>query len=273
MMNDEMLELHTNQIQPNSDQPRTRFDNESLEELAHSIRNNGIVQPLLVRRVDDHYELIAGERRWRAAQIAGLEKIPVVVRDVSDDKMLELALIENIQRQELNPIEEAHAYKRLIEKMGLTQEMVAHRVGKDRSVIANHIRLLRLPEEVQRLVEEDQLSMGHARALLGVDEGEVQSKVARSVVDGGLSVRETERAIKKIASGVSPIVAASKRVVVSDANVKSAETKLKRHFNTQVRIKNNSEEKGGKIEIEYYSDEDLDRIYQLLLPKAGSSGE
>lgn len=264
-----MLELYVNQIQPNKDQPRTRFDDERLEELARSIRNNGIVQPLLVRRVDDRYELIAGERRWRAAQKAGLEKVPVVVRDVSDDKMLELALIENIQRQELNPIEEAHAYKRLIEKMGLTQEMVAQRVGKDRSVIANHIRLLRLPEEVQQLVEEDQLSMGHARALLGIEEMDVQSKVARSIVDGGLSVRETERAIKKIVSGVNPIIAASKQVVVNDANVKSAETKLKHRFNTQVRIRPNHEGKGGRIEIEYYNDDDLDRIYELLMPKNG----
>jgi ParB family chromosome partitioning protein len=265
-----MLELYINQIQPNSDQPRTRFDDNRLEELARSIRNNGIVQPLLVRRIGDRFELVAGERRWRAAQKAGLEKVPVVVRNVSDDKMLELALIENIQRQELNPIEEAYAYKRLIEKMGLTQEMLAQRVGKDRSVIANYIRLLRLPEEVQRLVEEDQLSMGHARALLGVEEMEVQSKVARSIVEGGLSVRETERAIKKIVSGISPAIAASKQIVVSDANVRNAETKLKRRYNTQVRIKPNNEGKGGRIEIEYYNDDDLDRIYQLLMPKNGA---
>lgn len=262
-----MLELSINQIRPNIDQPRSRFDEEQLEDLANSIKINGIVQPLLVRRDGEGYELVAGERRWRAAQKAGLEKVPVIVREISDDKMLELALIENIQRQELNPIEEAHAYKGLIEKLGLTQEMVAQRVGKDRSVIANHIRLLRLPDDVQRLVEEDKLSMGHARALLGVEEAGVQAKVARSVVEGGLSVRDTERAIKKILSGVSPLVAATKQATVTDANVKSAEVKLKRRFNTQVKIQINAEGKGGRIEIEYYSEDDLDRIYQLLMPK------
>lgn len=262
-----MLELNINQIQPNSDQPRTRFDEENLEELARSIRINGIVQPLLVRRVGSGYQLVAGERRWRAAQRAGLERVPVVVRDISDDKMLELALIENIQRQELNPIEEAYAYKRLIEKLGLTQEMVAQRVGKDRSVIANHIRLLRLPDDVQQFVEEDRISMGHARALLGVEEAEVQLKVARSIIEGGLSVRETERAIKKIVNGINPSVATTKQIVNSDANVKNAEAKLKRRFNTQVRIKANPEDKGGRIEIEYYNDEDLNRIYELLMSK------
>lgn len=264
-----MLELEIDRIQPNSDQPRTRFDEEQLEDLARSIQINGIVQPLLVRRTSaDGYELVAGERRWRAAQKAGLDKVPVIVRDISDDKMLELALIENIQRQELNPIEEAHAYRRLIEKLGLTQEMVAQRVGKDRSVIANHIRLLRLPSEVQLLVEEDKISMGHARALLGIEEGEVQSKVARSIVEGSLSVRETERAIKKIVSGVSPGVAASKKATSDDANTRNAEGKLRRRFNTQVRIVANGEGKGGKIEIEYYSEEDLQRVYELLMPES-----
>ncbi len=262
-----MLELNIDQIQPNSDQPRTKFDEERLEDLARSIKANGIVQPLLVRRIGSSYELVAGERRWRAAQRAGLDKVPVVVREVSDDKMLELALIENIQRQELNPIEEAHAYKRLIEKLGLTQEMVAQRVGKDRSVIANHVRLLRLPDEVQQLVEDDKISMGHARALLGVEEPEVQARVAQSIVEGSLSVRETERAIKKILNGVSPLIAATKQVTGTDANVRSAESKLKRRFHTHIKIIANPEGKGGKIEIEYYNDDDLDRIYQLLMPK------
>lgn len=267
-----MLELEIDRIQPNSDQPRTRFDEEQLEDLASSIKINGIVQPLLVRRTNgDGYELVAGERRWRAAQKAGLDKVPVVVRDISDDKMLELALIENIQRQELNPIEEAHAYRRLIEKLGLTQEMVAQRVGKDRTVIANHIRLLRLPAEVQLLVEEDKISMGHARALLGVEEGDIQSKVARSIVEGSLSVRETERAIKKIVSGVSPTIAASKEATVDDANTRNAEGKLRRRFNTQVRILSNNQGGGGKIEIEYYSDEDLQRVYELLMPQEHTS--
>lgn len=265
--------MNINQIQPNEDQPRTSFNQERLEELATSIKNNGIVQPLVVRRIVNGYELIAGERRWRAAQIAGLNSVPVVVRDVSDDKMLELALIENIQRQDLNPIEEGYAYKKLIESLGLTQEMVAQRVGKDRSVVANHIRLLRLPAEVQRLVEEDEISMGHARALLGVEEADVQLKVAHSIVEGSLSVRETERAIKKILSGIHPLIATSKQNVVNDANVKSAEGKLKRRLNTQVRIKPNSDGKGGKIEIEYYNDDDLHRIYELLAPKVVADDE
>lgn len=268
-----MMQLNINQIQRNTEQPRTSFNQERLEELATSIRNNGIVQPLVVRRIVNGFELVAGERRWRAAQIAGLESVPVVVRDVSDDKMLELALIENIQRQELNPIEEGHAYKRLIENLGLTQEMVAQRVGKDRSVIANHVRLLRLPTDVQRMVEDDKISMGHARALLGVEEADVQLKVAQSVIEGGLSVRETERAIKKIVSGIHPLIAASKQNVVNDANVKNAEGKLKRRFNTQVRIKPNNDGKGGKVEIEYYNDEDLLRIYEILLPKGTASDE
>src|SRR5918997_2663390 len=228
MANEGLSEIDIDLIEPNSLQPRTNFDNEQLENLAQSIRANGIIQPLLVRRLDEgRYQLIAGERRWRAAQKAELQRVPAIIRDIPDDKILELALIENIQRQELNPIEEAQAYKKLIDTLGLTQEMVAQRVGRDRTFITNYIRLLRLPEDIQRLVEQEKLSMGHARALLGVDDVEIQRKLAKSITEKGISVRETERTIKKIINGGDPAntdSAGSKE----DANVRSAEAKLRR---------------------------------------------
>src|SRR5918997_5784989 len=229
MANEELSEIDIDLIEPNSLQPRTNFDNEQLENLAQSIRANGIIQPLLVRRIDEgRYQLIAGERRWRAAQKAELQRVPAIIRDIPDDKILELALIENIQRQELNPIEEAQAYKRLIETLGLTQEMVAQRVGRDRTFITNYIRLLRLPEEIQGLVEQEKISMGHARALLGVDDVEIQRKIAQNVIDQSLSVRETERAIRKIISGSEQAESAQSVVVKEDANLKAAEDKLRR---------------------------------------------
>src|SRR5919202_2939166 len=198
---EDFLEIDIDLIEPSPAQPRTHFDEGRLEELAQSIRSNGIVQPLLVRRRGGRYQLVAGERRWRAAQRAGLQRVPAVVREIPDDKLLELALIENIQRQELNAIEEAHAYKRLIETLGLTQEVVAQRVGRDRSFVTNHLRLLRLPEDIQRLVEEEKISTGHARALLGIDDENIQRKVARNIIDKGISVRQTERTIKRIVEG------------------------------------------------------------------------
>lgn len=264
---EELLDVEIDHIEPNALQPRTNFDEEQLENLAQSIRSNGVIQPLLLRRLgENRYQLVAGERRWRAAQRAGLERIPAVVRDIPDDKILELALIENIQRQELNPIEEAHAYKRLIETLGLTQEMVAQRVGRDRTFITNYLRLLRLPEDIQRLVEQEKISMGHARALLGVDDPEIQRKVAQNIINQSLSVRDTERAIKRIIGGVSPVAATAKGLAPrDDANVRAAENKLRRRIGTQVRIVSNQSGEGGKIEIEYYSDNDLHRIYQLIM--------
>jgi len=262
---EDYLEIDIDLIDPNPAQPRTHFDEGSLEELAQSVRSNGIVQPLLVRRRGSRYQLIAGERRWRAAQRAGLQRVPAVVREVADDKLLELALIENIQRQELNAIEEAHAYKSLIETLGLTQEVVAQRVGRDRSFVTNYLRLLRLPEDVQRLVEEAKLTMGHARAILGVSDEDIQRKVARNVIERALSVRETERIIKRIIGGASPGATASSAPKRNDANVRAAESKLRRHFGTQVRVVQNQGRVGGKIEIEFYSDSDLDRIYKLLM--------
>lgn len=262
---EELLDLDIDLIDPNSAQPRTNFDEERLNSLAQSIRSNGIVQPLLVRRSGARYQLVAGERRWRAAQRAGLQRVPAVVRDIPDDKLLELALIENIQRQELNAIEEANAYKRLIETLGLTQETVAQRVGRDRSFVTNYLRLLRLPADIQRLVEEDKITMGHARALLGVDDAEIQRRIAQNVIEQTLSVRETERAIKRIIAGATPTAATQPPSMRDDANIRAAETKLRRQLGTQVRVMPSQTSAGGKIEIEYYSDSDLDRLYQLLI--------
>ena len=265
--NEELKEIDIDLIEPNNLQPRTRFDDAQLEELAQSILANGIVQPLLVRKIGGlRYQIVAGERRWRAAQRAGLQRIPAVVREVPDEKMLELALIENIQRQELNAIEEAYAYKRLIETLGLTQETVAQRVGRDRTFVTNYLRLLRLPEDIQKLVEENQISMGHARALLGIDDNEKQRQVAQSIIDRGLSVRETERTIKQIIAGTQKDEneATDLQIKTDDANVRLAESKLRRRFGTKVRIVSNPSGLGGKIEIQFYDEEGLQRLYELL---------
>jgi ParB family chromosome partitioning protein len=263
-VSEDLKEIDIDLIEPNNLQPRTRFDEAQLEELAQSIKANGIVQPILVRRIGgEKYQIVAGERRWRAAQRAGLQKVPAVIREVPDDRMLELALIENIQRQELNAIEEAHAYKRLIETLGLTQETVAQRVGRDRTFVTNYLRLLRLPEDIQQLVEENKISMGHARALLGIDDVDKQRELALSIVEHNLSVRETERAIKRVIANneqqeeVVP-------VKVTDPNYRAAEDKLRRRFGTKVRILPSSSGTGGKIEIQYYNDQDLQRLYEQL---------
>ena len=261
------LEIDIDLIEPNPEQPRTRFAESSLDELAQSIRANGVVQPIVVRKFGSRYQIVAGERRWRAAQRAELRRIPAVVREVSDEKLLELALIENIQRQELNPIEEAKAYRKLIDTIGLTQEMVAEQVGKERSVITTSLRLLRLPGEIQRVIEEGGLSAGHGRALLMTDDTRAQRIVANSALDNGWSVRETEKAVKRIAAGLADITKPGKTERKVDANVKAAETKLMRTLNTNVKIQPGKKGAGGKIEIEYYSTDDLDRIYDLLMKK------
>ena len=263
-VNEELVEIDLDLIEPNSLQPRTNFDESRLEELAQSIRSNGIIQPLLVRRVENgKYQLIAGERRWRAAQRAGLLKVPCVVREIPDDKILELALIENIQRQELNAIEEAHAYKRLIETLGLTQEMVAHRVGRDRTFITNYLRLLRLPEDIQLLVESEKISTGHARALLGIDDPIIQRKLSNKIIEHGLSVRETERTIKRIING-DDVGKTSATKQVEDANLKAAEMKLRRRLSSKIQI-TVTQNQSGKIEIEFYDLNDLNRIYEIIM--------
>lgn len=258
-----VVELGIEQIQPNSEQPRSRFEEGALDELAASITSNGIVQPIVVRPRGAGYQIVAGERRWRAAQRAGLHRIPVVVREVPDEKLLELALIENIQREELNPVEEAHAYRKLIETIGLTQEMVSERVGRERSLVATSLRLLKLPEDILALIEEGKLSAGHGRALLLSDDAAEQRSVAKAVINMSLSVRETERLIKGKKSNQT---SENKRVKpVRDANLISAETRLRRKLGTNVTILPAKSGTGGRLEIEYYSMDDLDRIYQAIL--------
>jgi len=266
-LNEELLEIDLDLIEPNSQQPRSRFTEENLEELAQSIRANGVVQPIVVRRRGGKFQIIAGERRWRASQKAGLQKIPSIIREVTDEKLLELALIENIQRQDLNPIEEAKAYKNLIETVGLTQEMIAERVGKNRTVITTFLRLLKLPSDIISLVENEQITAGHARALLMANNAETQRRLAQKIIEMSLSVRETEKAVKRVSREDTKT---SEREIIKqkiDANVKAAETKLRRQLNTQVHILPDGRGTGGKIEIEYYSDSDLDRIYQLVMKK------
>jgi ParB family transcriptional regulator, chromosome partitioning protein len=259
------LELDLDLIEPNSQQPRSRFTEEKLEELAQSIRANGIVQPIVVRKRGARYQIVAGERRWRAAQKAGLQKIPAVIKEVADEKLLELALIENIQRQELNAIEEAKAYKNLIDTIGLTQEMIAERVGKNRTIITTFLRLLKLPKDVQKLVEEEKLTAGHGRALLMINDSESQRRLATKVVELSLSVRETEKAVKRIGKESNSPLKKKNIKPKLDANVKAAETKLRRELGTRVDILPDGKGTGGKIEIEYYSDSDLDRIYRLMI--------
>lgn len=259
----ELAEIDIELIEPNPEQPRNKFTEENLEELAQSIRVNGVIQPIVVRRRGGRYQLVAGERRWRAAQRAGLDKIPSLIKEVSDNKLLEIALIENIQRHELNPIEEAKAYKSLVENMGLTQEMIAERVGKNRTVITTHLRLLKLPDDIRNLIEDEKITAGHARALLMTDSTTLQRDLARKIIEMSLSVRETEKAVKRAVKGQELNVVNKRVEPEKDANVKAAEQKLKRHLSTNVKII--SEGTGGKIEIEYYNTDDLDRIYNLIL--------
>ncbi len=258
-------EIDIDLIQPNPEQPRTRFTESALDELTQSIAANGVVQPIVVRPRGDRYEIVAGERRWRAAQRAGLRKIPAAVRDVSDDKLLELALIENIQRQELNPIEEANAFRKLIDNMGFTQEALATSVGKDRTLIATSLRLLKLPEDIQTLIEDGKLSAGHGRALLLTDDVIVQRRVARAVIEKSLSVRETERAVKVSGAHRHKSIIVKNATSVKDPNFAAAETKLRRRLGTNVSIIPNAKGLGGRLEIEYYNKEDLDRIYQTII--------
>jgi ParB family chromosome partitioning protein len=253
-------------IDPSSLQPRSVFDEAKLDELAKSIRANGVVQPLLLRRKGARFELVAGERRWRAAQLAGLRRVPAVLRDVSDEKLLEIAIIENIQREDLNPIEEAGAYRKLIETLGLTQEMVAERVGRDRSYITNYLRLLRLPDDLQQLLQIGRLSTGHARTLLGVDDVGIQRRLARKIIDQDLSVRATERLVRLTTEGGRTVRPVAEKQPEADANIKAAESKLRRYFGTQVRIVRPKGASSGKIELEFYNDSDLHRLYRLLLP-------
>ena len=267
---DELIEIEIERIRPNSQQPRTRFSEDELENLAASIRENGVVQPIIVRKAMDGYELVAGERRWRASQRAGLEKILAVVRKIADEKLLEVALLENIQRQELNPIEESIAYRKLIDSIGLTQGELSVRIGKPRTHIATFLRFLKLSDDIQKLVEEERISAGHARALLMTEDQAIQRQVARRILEEGLSVRATERLIKSLSSPGAGGTGSGKpkgKTATIDPNVKAAEIKLRRHLSTNVHIKSDPEGKTGSIEIEFYSASDLDRLYNLILGK------
>jgi ParB family chromosome partitioning protein len=254
---DRSLDIDTDLLRPNKFQPRTHIDDDRIEDLSRSIRSNGIIQPIVVRKVDNGYEIIAGERRWRAAQRVGLLKVPVVVRDIPEDQLLAVALIENIQREDLNPIEEALAYRRLADEFRLTQEQIADAVGKDRSSIANFVRLLRLPQEVRANLASNALSMGHARALLALADENAQLRLARDVIARSLSVRETEALVKKAGEPSAP--AAAKAV---DVHTRAAEEKLRLALGTRTRIVRKG--KGGRIEIDFTSEDELQRIFELL---------
>ena len=261
----EPSDVDLDSIVPGPMQPRTHFDETSLQGLADSIKTHGVVQPLLVRRRDSGFELIAGERRWRAAKLAGLTRVPVVVKEVPDESLLEIALIENIQREDLNPIEEAQAYRKLIETVGLTQEALASRVGRDRSYITNYLRLLKLPEDLQQLVKEGRLSTGHARTILALSHPDQQRRLARQIIDGGLSVRATEQLVHRSLEEKPARGPSTPRAV--DPNVRAAETKLRRALGTQVKILV-SEQGRGKVEISFFNSQDLDRIYNLLMSQS-----
>jgi ParB family transcriptional regulator, chromosome partitioning protein len=255
-------EVDLDLISPNEQQPRHQLDETRLNELARSIKAKGIIQPIVVRQVDGGYRIIAGERRWRAAQLAGLLRVPVVVKDVADPgaaELLELALVENIQREDLNPIDEAAAYERLSNEFNMTQEAIAAAVGKDRSSVANHLRLLKLPQEVRAEVAVGRLSMGHARALLAAPDEFRQRQVAREVIAQNLSVRETETLVKRL-DRPAAATAAAKPV---DVNTRAAEERLRLALGTRVRIARRG--KGGRIEIDFTSEDELHRLYETLL--------
>jgi ParB family chromosome partitioning protein len=257
------LTLPITSIAANPLQPRTVFQPERLEELAASIRANGIIQPIIVRRVGQEYQIVAGERRWRAAKLAGLANVPAVVADVADASMLELALIENIQREDLNPIELAQAYDRMHKELGLSHEQIGERTGKDRSSIANALRLLRLPAEVQRLLAEHRLSTGHARAILGLAAADDQIQLAEKAAAQGLSVRQVETLVQEATSHRTPKHSGPKRESDQDPNVRAAIEQLERALGTRVRIVELSDQR-GRIEIDYFSQEELDRVFQQL---------
>ena len=257
------LQIPVADIEPNPLQPRSVFAAERLEELAQSIRENGIIQPLVVRRNGNHYQLIAGERRWRAAKLARLEIVPVVVQDFADDRLMEITLIENIQREDLNPIEVAQAFQRLNQEFALSHEQIAQRTGKDRTTVTNMLRLLKLPADVQLLLAEQKLSMGHARAILGLPTVKQQIEVAAKAAAEGLSVRQVERAVQKLNEPAQP---AETEEVQEDPNVRAAIKELELVLGTRVRIVPRNESR-GRIEIEYYSPDELSRIYELIAGK------
>ncbi|MCL5676660.1 MAG: ParB/RepB/Spo0J family partition protein [Firmicutes bacterium] len=264
-------EIDVERIRTNPDQPRRHFDPEKLEELAQSVREHGIVQPLIVRVAGPWYELVAGERRWRAAKLAGLRAVPVVVRELSEVQVMEIALIENLQREDLNPIEEARAFRRLLEEFGVTQEDLARRLGKSRPQISNTLRLLNLRPEVQEQIVRGELSMGHAKVLLSLESEQVQSELARRVREKRLSVRETEEAAKSLVSGARAHVAGRGRATGpkngTSLGVRAVEDQLREYLGTPVAIVGGG--RRGRIEIGFFGEDDLGRIAELVLGEAG----
>ena len=256
--------VNINKVEPNREQPRKNFDEDALLELAESIKQFGVLQPLLVQQKDDYYEIIAGERRWRAAKLANLKEVPVIIKKLTEQEVVEISLVENIQRENLNPIEEAFAYKRLLTEFHLKQDEVAERVSKSRTAVTNSMRLLKLDERVQQMVIDDMITTGHARALLGIEDVEKQFATAQKIFDENLSVRETEKLVKKIQNNKDIPVEKKK---VSDPAMEAIyhdlEEKMKSILGTKVAI-NKKDDQKGKIEIEYYSMDELDRIIDLI---------
>jgi ParB family chromosome partitioning protein len=247
-------------IDPSPYQPRTRFREEALEELARSIRTSGIIQPLVVRPLGNRFQLIAGERRWRAAQRAGLDRVPTIVREVSDALALEMTLVENIQREDLNPIEQARAFDRLMEEFHLTQEVVAERTGKDRTTVANAVRLLKLEPTILDLIEESRLSAGHGRALLGIADASLRMRIAHRAARGGLTVRQIERLATRRARAAATVSPAH-----VDANVRAAIEELQRHLGTKVHLRPKTKIRPGQLILEFYDDAQLMGIYDRLM--------
>jgi ParB family chromosome partitioning protein len=248
-------------VEPNRKQPRKNFDEDALQELSDSIKQVGLIQPILVQDKKDHYEIIAGERRWRAAKLAGLKEIPVIIRNYSEQEIMEISLIENIQREDLNPIEEAQAYKRLLTEFNLKQDEVAERVSKSRAAVTNSIRLLKLDERVQQMVIDDMISTGHARALLAVEDSEEQYMLAQQIFDGRLSVRDVEKLVKNLHKPEKAKKKPDDKTM--QAIYQDIEDKLKQRLSTKVTVTSKGEG-SGKIEIEFYNHEDLDRLLDMM---------
>lgn len=253
--------LKINDIEPNRNQPRKKFNEDALLELSESIKQFGVIQPLVVQKREDYYEIIAGERRWRASKIAGIKEVPVIIKDYSEQEIVEIALIENIQREDLNPVEEAQAYKRLIEEYNLKQDEVAERVSKSRTAITNSMRLLKLSDDVQQMLIEEMISSGHARALLSIEDKEQQYQLALKIMDEKLSVREIEKLVKQINN---PKPEKVKPLLENAFVYEDIENKIKEIIGTKVKVNHKPNGK-GKIEIEYYSDNELERLLELFM--------
>lgn len=259
----DVVVLKTSQIEPNKDQPRKSFDNEKIDELAASIKQYGIIQPIIVSKKDDYYQIIAGERRWRAAKKAGLKEVPVVIKEYTEREIAEISLIENIQREDLNPIEEALSYKQLIDDYKLTQEELSQRVSKSRTVITNAMRLLKLDKEVQQMLVDKEISSGHARALLGIENQAAQLKLAKEIVEKSLSVRQTEDMVKLLNEEKPSPKKKEKEVDNMGFLYRDLEKKMTDALGTKVKINRKDKDK-GKVEISYFSEDELDRIYGII---------